>query len=679
MGFGHRYRNNPPARTPGIQHDISTRQNLPEKAFVFHFVMTYTNCHDIKTPPGVRWTTGIRMGNMQHKHTPKQPYFRTLKLAGVIATAIAVSACGGGSEGGINTLLNDPTSAETAVSVRVDLPGRVTAINDALVVESTVGTQSNILAPTGAAVYEGNHQLPFNVTHRVHLSVRRASDNLLIGTSQQDIVVANTSVPVYFPEQMIDLSIDSDGDGFSNIREIEDGSDPIGRNGDYDNDGRADTVDDDDDNDGVADAIDAFPYNANEWVDTDLDGRGDNSDPDDDNDGVDDRDDRFPRDASESMDTDADGIGNNADPDDDNDGIVDADDPAPLDATQNFDTDDDGISDQIDTDDDNDGVDDINDRFPLDDTESLDTDNDGIGNNEDADDDNDDTLDIADPQPLNAGITGREDSDGDGHPDIDDDFPLDPSEFNDQDGDGIGNNADNDDDGNGIPDNQENSMVVIPRTNNSPVMDGVFAWREWRDAVRCDNRGNWLRIDHILQDDLGTAAGDWSWQYSDWRAMHDGTYLYLLVSVIKEPFYERFNDSSNPWHDDSVEVYFDTGNEAATTYDNNDFQLIFGFNGPLNAVRGSASADRANTYQVTSVNADASALTEATYEIRIELNSIGLGIGQRFGFDLQINDDDNGGDRDAKLAWFAPIGQDDSWRNPSLFGQAILAPGAVRD
>jgi len=353
--------------------------------FDYFFVMTYSNCHDIKDSRRSPSATAMRMRIMQHKNSSKQPNFRALKLACGISTALLVTACGGGTEDAINTLLNDPANAQTAVSVRVDLPARVTAINDALIVESTVGAQSNVLASTGTAVYEGDLQVAYNVTHRVHLSIRRASDNLLIGTSQQDIAVANTSVPVYFPEQMIDLSFDADGDGFSNIEEIEDGSDPRGRNGDYDNDGSADSVDNDDDNDGVADANDAFPYNANESVDTDLDGVGDNSDPDDDNDGVDDRDDRFPRDASESTDTDGDGIGNNADPDDDNDGIADADDPAPLDSTQNFDTDGDGISDQVDTDDDNDGVNDNNDRFPLDASESLDTDNDGIGNNSDAD------------------------------------------------------------------------------------------------------------------------------------------------------------------------------------------------------------------------------------------------------------------------------------------------------
>jgi len=210
-------------------------------------------------------------------------------------------------------------------------------------------------------------------------------------------------------------------------------------------------------------------------------------------------------------------------------------------------------------------------------------------------------------------------------------------------------------------------------------MDGVFAWREWSGAIRCDNRGNWLNIDNIVQDDLGTAAGTSRWNFSDWRAMHDGTYLYLLVSVINEPFFERFSDSNDPWQDDSLEVYFDTGNEASTAYDSNDYQMIFEFDGASQAVRGSASVDGTNTYQVTSVMADTSAQTEATYEIRIDMRSIGLNIGQRFGFDVQVNDDDNGADRDAKLAWFGPANRDDSWRNPSLFGQAILAPGAFID
>ena len=54
------------------------------------------------------------------------------------------------------------------------------------------------------------------------------------------------------------------------------------------------------------------------------------------------------------------------------------------------------------------------------------------------------------------------------------------------------------------------------------------------------------------------------------------------------------------------------------------------------------------------------------YEIAINLESAGIQIGRPFGFDIQINEDDNGGDRDAKWAWFEKTGFDRSWLQPCL-------------
>ena len=613
----------------------------------------------------------------QHKGS-KSKGFRLTRLAALLPLAMVAAGCGGGT--GTDSVINSVIANDGAagavlladVAVRVDMPLRIANLNQPLVVQGTVSGQTGTLTAGDAGQFNGSFQLPFNVEHTIHLSIRRQSDNLLLGTARRQQLTSTAALNVYIPENEIDVNIDSDGDGFSNIRELEDGSDPIGRNGDYDGDGTPDSVDSDDDNDGVADTVDAFPYNANETVDTDQDGIGNNSDPDDDNDGVDDGLDSFPRNSAESVDTDGDGIGNNADPDDDNDGIRDENDVNPLDSNSAFDTDGDGIGDAIDTDDDNDGVNDINDRFPLNDMESLDTDNDGIGNNEDTDDDNDDTLDAADPQPLNPNITGREDADLDGVPDIEDDFPTDPNEFNDQDGDGIGNNADDDDDGNGIPDNQEDSIAIIPRTANPPTIDGIFSWREWRNAVRCDNKGNFLGVSHILEDVNGDESSNNGWGGSHWRAMHDGSFLYILVAVENEPFFERVSDSTDAWQDDSVEIYLDTGNERGTTYDSNDFQKVYTFAG--SSAAGSSTAANVRTIFSSSQQVDLSVATTSYYEIRIDMSSVSLPIASRFGFDVQINDDDDNGNRDTKWAWFAPVGEDSSWFNPSLFGQAILAP-----
>ena len=87
-------------------------------------------------------------------------------------------------------------------------------------------------------------------------------------------------------------------------------------------------------------------------------------------------------------------------------------------ATIVLDTDGDGILDNIDTDDDNDGIPDSQDAFPLNASESVDTDRDGIGNNADTDDDNDGISDANEItwglNPLDASDGANVDTDGDG-------------------------------------------------------------------------------------------------------------------------------------------------------------------------------------------------------------------------------------------------------------------------
>ena len=112
---------------------------------------------------------------------------------------------------------------------------------------------------------------------------------------------------------------DDDGDGLSDILEIQVGLDPL----------LADS-----DSDGVDDGVDVFPADPSESADSDLDGVGNNTDAfptnaaetlDRDADGIGDNADVFDDDPFEAYDSDLDGIGNNADPDDDNDGFNDVD------------------------------------------------------------------------------------------------------------------------------------------------------------------------------------------------------------------------------------------------------------------------------------------------------------------------------------------------------------------
>jgi hypothetical protein len=75
---------------------------------------------------------------------------------------------------------------------------------------------------------------------------------------------------------------DDDGDSWADVTELACDTPPLDGSEyppDFDDDGSCDLVDPDDDNDGRTDDMDAFPYDATEWIDRNGDGRGDNAHP----------------------------------------------------------------------------------------------------------------------------------------------------------------------------------------------------------------------------------------------------------------------------------------------------------------------------------------------------------------------------------------------------------------
>jgi len=539
----------------------------------------------------------------------------TLYIA--FATSIFfATACGSSGNGGGDASVRTSEGAlalpSATVRLSVRLPQRMMNLGIPVDVVTTVSGDTLTMEKSDD-VYSLDVNLPLDRDYAIFLAAQRAEDGLLLASAQTTVKTDAAFVPLAIPQQLFNTSIDDDSDGFDNISEIERGSEPRLQTADFDGDGIPNESDSDDDNDGIADAYDAFPL-----------------------------------DATEGVDTDGDGIGDNRDRDDDNDAILD-----------------------------------VDDKFPLDADESLDLDLDGIGNSEDLDDDGDGTIDLEDPQPSNPNITGNEDSDGDGFRDLEDAFPYNAQEHADTDGDGIGDEADTDDDNNGVPDYQENAIVGIPFSTRIPTIDGAYGWWEWSDAGLTDNKGNYLNINHLMIDNTGlfqdgTASTDWEIisDSSFWRAKHDGTNLYVLIAVEREPFFELNNDSTDIWHDDTVELYFDIGNDKQSAYGNDDFQRIFSYahNASNNILDGFYSAGGMQSYYRSSQAMEMMGQTRSIYEIEVNLASIGLNIEERFGLDVQINDDNDGGDRDAKWAWSAPAFQDESWKNPSLFGTAVLAP-----
>ena len=157
-----------------------------------------------------------------------------------------------------------------------------------------------------------------------------------------------------------------------------------------------------------------------------------------------------------------------------------------------------------------------------------------------------------------------------------------------------------------------------------------------------------------------TDAEDFS---ANWRALWDPTGLYFIVEVTDDIL---VNDSDNWYEDDGVEIYIDARNEKSATYDSNDHQIVIEYG-------TDTIYDTKN--QLGPGSLSAIQLTDAGYTVEAYIPWSALGIdpsaGTFIGLDVHGIDDDAGeSGNDGKLAWFATI--DESFKNPSLFGTALL-------
>jgi hypothetical protein len=150
----------------------------------------------------------------------------------------------------------------------------------------------------------------------------------------------------------------------------------------------------------------------------------------------------------------------------------------------------------------------------------------------------------------------------------------------------------------------------------------------------------------------------------NWRALWDPAGLYFLVEITDDIL---INDSDNWYEDDGVEIYIDAGNEKATTYDENDHQIVVEYGGDtIYDTKGNLGSGASSKVLDT----------EAGYTVEAFIPWTALGIdpsaGYFLGLDVHgIDDDAGGGGNDGKLAWFTTL--DESFQNPALFGTAFLA------
>lgn len=148
------------------------------------------------------------------------------------------------------------------------------------------------------------------------------------------------------------------------------------------------------------------------------------------------------------------------------------------------------------------------------------------------------------------------------------------------------------------------------------------------------------------------------------RALWDDQYLYVLVDVTDDQ--RRTDSGSSVWDDDSVEIYIDGRNEKASSYDENDLQFLF--RPPETTVYLGGSNSGASTAGI--VPGWDSRTDGYTLEVRFPWSTLGITPGGQIGFEVHVNDDDNGGERDGQTSWRTTA--TDAWTNPSRLSNVDL-------
>ena len=203
--------------------------------------------------------------------------------------------------------------------------------------------------------------------------------------------------------------------------------------------------------------------------------------------------------------------------------------------------------------------------------------------------------------------------------------------------------------------------VVIPSPGVMPVLDGII-----------DEVWFFSTEQTIGTSQVGTAPSSPEDCSGTWRALWNWEGLYVLAIVNDEAL---LNDTpASLWQDDSVEVYVDGDNSKGSSVDNNDHQYTFRWNTVVEAPTAIHNGDPSLVGVEYAV-----ATTENGYLFEIKLPWMSImgepaTPGQLIGFDVWINDDDDGGaTRESQVSWYSTDGN--GWQDPSVWGVAALVAG----
>jgi len=186
---------------------------------------------------------------------------------------------------------------------------------------------------------------------------------------------------------------------------------------------------------------------------------------------------------------------------------------------------------------------------------------------------------------------------------------------------------------------------------------------EWNTfATFRDVTGELLKIDNLMIDlganlmiDLGATQLDGQPDYV-WGGMHDDEYLYLVILTDGPATHTPFGDSFDAYNDDTIDIFIDADNSKGSAYDANDYHMLIPLLASTDDGRPNASGEPGERLEAGVNSAplptSAGSIEFATcvcptdrhiWEVRLRMADFQIDPAQAFGFEIQYNDDIDGG------------------------------------
>jgi hypothetical protein len=223
-----------------------------------------------------------------------------------------------------------------------------------------------------------------------------------------------------------------------------------------------------------------------------------------------------------------------------------------------------------------------------------------------------------------------------------------------------------------LTDKEISSVLEIPYAEDTPTIDGVM---EEGEGWELSDEQSLTRFegapDVYPQDSIFT---EWKDHVGSFWTLWDDNYFYLFVRAIDDTIKVEA-EAGSPWLNDCVEVFFDGGNEKATSYDANDIQWRWVYGETVENHPATGNAPGEWVWTVTDLGYD--------FELRIADTSLTaqfpLEVDQEIGFEVSNGDLETAASPQRVLHWWTNNGL--TWNNPSLFGTALLVQeaGAVEE